>query len=80
MVGAFVFMQVSGLSSEKDASEVHKALHAVPGVKTVHFLMGPTDVVAYLEAADQKALFESVGKMRAVRGVATTDTRIVMPL
>ncbi len=80
MVGAFVFIQVSGLSSEKDASNVHKALHAIPGVKTVHFLMGPTDVVAYIEAADQAAVFASVGKMRAVKGVATTDTRLVMPM
>ncbi len=80
MVGAFVFIQVSGLSSEKDAANAHKALHAVPGVKTVHFLLGPTDVVAYLEAADQNALFDAVGKMRAVKGVASTDTRLVMPL
>ncbi len=80
MVGAFVFIQVSGLSSEKDASNVHKALHAVPGVKTVHFLLGPTDVVVYVEAADQNALFDAVGKMRAVKGVASTDTRLVMPI
>ncbi len=80
MVGAFVFIQVTGLSSPKDASNVHKALHAIPGVKTVHFLMGPTDVVAYIEAADQNALFEGVGKMRAVKGIANTDTRMVMPM
>lgn len=80
MVGAFVFIQVSGLSSQRDVANVHKSLHAVPGVKTVHFLMGPTDVAVYIEAADQAALFESIGKMRAVRGVASTDTRMVMPV
>ncbi len=80
MVGAFVFIQVSGLSSEADASNVHKALHAVPGVKTVHFLLGPTDVVVYIESADAGAMMDSIGKMRAVKGVASTDTRMVMPL
>lgn len=80
MVGAFVFIQVSGLSSEKDISNVHKALHAVPGVKTVHFLLGPTDVVVYIESADPGAMMDSIGKMRAVKGVASTDTRMVMPI
>jgi nitrate reductase NapAB chaperone NapD len=79
MMAAFVFIQVSALGSWADAVKVHKALHAVPGVKTVHFVAGPTDVIVYLEAADQNALMETVGKLHAVKGVGSTDTRIVLP-
>jgi hypothetical protein len=49
-------------------------------VKTVHFLAGPTDVIAFVEAADQAALGESLGKIRGIKGVASTDTRIVWPM
>jgi DNA-binding Lrp family transcriptional regulator len=63
-----------------DASAMHDAFHAVPGVKTVHFVTGATDVIIFVEAADQKALMESMGKIRAVKGVAGTDTRIVLPI
>ena len=79
MMSAFVFVQVQGLASWADAVKMHKALHAVPGVKTVHFVAGPTDVIVYLEAADQNALTETVGKLHGVKGVGSTDTRIVLP-
>ena len=59
---------------------LHDALHAVDGVKTVHFLAGPTDVIALVEAADQAALGESLGKIRGIKGVTSTDTRIVWPM
>lgn len=80
MVGAFVFVQVSATGSWKDASAMHKAMHAVPGVKTVHFLMGPTDALVLVEASDQQALMESVGKLRSVKGVGSTDTRMILPM
>ena len=80
MMAAFVFIQLSGMSGFGDAAAVHTALHAVPGVKTVHFVAGPTDVIVFVEAADQKALVDSVGKMRGVKGVGSTDTRIVVSL
>ena len=56
---------------------LHDALHAVAGVKTVHFIAGPTDIVVFVDAADQPALGETLGKIRALNGVAGTDTRIV---
>ena len=59
---------------------LHDALHAVGSVKTVHFLTGPTDVIAFVEAAGQAALGESLGKIRGIKGVASTDTRIVWPM
>ncbi len=79
MTSAFVFIQVeaSGLS---DLRELHKSLHAVPGVKTVHLLAGPTDMIAFAEVADQAALMETLGKIRGTKGVASTDTRMVWPV
>ncbi len=80
MNSAFVFIQIGALSGANGMREVHQALHAIPGVKTVHFVAGPTDVIAYVEATDLAGLVDAIGKMRAVRGVATTDTRIVVPM
>ena len=79
MVSAFVFIEVSELKGTGDVATIHKALHAVPGVKTVYFVAGPTDVICFVEAADQAGLMECVGKIHAVKGVGRTDTRIVMP-
>jgi hypothetical protein len=80
MVGAFVFITVAAGTAWGDAATMHSSLHAVPGVKGVFFLSGAVDVLAQVEAADQKALMESLGKIRAVKGVATTDTRMIWPV
>ena len=80
MMAAFVFIQAAVSGGWDALRALHVALHAVAGVKTVHFLAGPTDVVVFVEAADQKALSETLGKIREVKGVAGTDTRIVWPL
>jgi DNA-binding Lrp family transcriptional regulator len=79
MNAAFVFIQVA-VSGLNDLRGLHKSLHAVPNVKTVHLLAGPTDMIAYVEAADQAALMETLGKIRGTKGVASTDTRIVWPV
>jgi hypothetical protein len=80
MTSAFVFIQVAGLGSRDDVQALHEALHAVGSVKTVHFVAGPIDVIVFLEAGDQTALMDAIGQLRAVKGVASTDTRIVLPL
>jgi hypothetical protein len=80
MLSAFVFVQVGSFANWNEAKALHDALHAVSGVKTVHFVAGPTDVVVFVEAADQAGLMEALGKIRAVKGVTSSDTRIVMPL
>ena len=79
MMSAFVFVTVADMTGASDVATIHKALHAVPGVKTVYFVAGPTDVICFVEAADQAGLMECVGKIHAVKGVARTDTRIVLP-
>lgn len=80
MTAAYIFVQIGNLKGIDDIRELHKALHAIPGVKTVHLLIGPTDMILYVESADQTGLMETIGKIRSARGVAATDTRIVMPL
>ncbi len=80
MTAAFVFVQIGNLTAINDMRELHKALHAIPGVKTVHLLTGPTDMIVYVESSDQTGLMETIGKIRGAKGVAATDTRIVMPV
>jgi uncharacterized protein with GYD domain len=80
MNSAFIFVQVAGLGDRADVRTLHDALHAVSGVKTVHFVAGPIDVIVYVEAADQAALMDVIGQLRGVKGVASTDTRIVLPM
>ncbi len=80
MTSAYVLIQLAAGSGRTDIGQIHTALHAIQGVKTVHVLTGPTDVIAFVEVADQAALMEALGKIRGVKGVASTDTRIVMPI
>jgi nitrate reductase NapAB chaperone NapD len=77
MTSAFVMIQIGNTT---DLKSLHMALHAIPGVKTVHFLAGPTDAIAFIDAADQAALMDAIGKIRAVKGVASTDTRLALPV
>ena len=77
MTTAFVFIQIGNTG---DFKGVHSALHAITGVKSVHFLAGPTDVIVLVDVADQAALMEAIGKIRGVRGVTSTDTRFVLPI
>ncbi len=80
MMSAFVFIQVGEAAGWDEMSALHDALHAVTGVKTVHFVAGPTDVIVFIDAVDQPALVETLGAIRAVKGVASTDTRTVWPV
>ncbi len=79
MVSAFIFIH-SLVGGQANLKETHEAIHKIPGIKTVHFLTGPTDAIAYIEVADLEALSDSVGKIRGVKGVASTDTRVILPL
>lgn len=80
MNSAFVFIQVAGLGDRNGARALHKKLHDVGGVKTVHFVAGPTDVIVFIEAENEAALMEAIGSLRAIKGVASTDTRIVLSM
>jgi DNA-binding Lrp family transcriptional regulator len=77
MQGAIVKVQISG---NTDLGGLHKELHGVENVKEVYFLAGPTDVVCHVEAADTDALMHSILKIRGIKGVASTDTRFILPV
>jgi DNA-binding Lrp family transcriptional regulator len=77
MTAAFVFVQL-GVDAH-DPQKIHSELHAVSGVKTVHMVAGPVDLILYVEVPDQAALTKTLMGIRAVHGVASTDTRIVFP-
>ena len=79
MVAAFVFVKLSAISGRADLDTLHKEMHALPGVKTVHLTAGPTDMIVYVEVADQSAMMDTIGKMHALKGVGSTDSRMVLP-
>ncbi len=49
MTAAFMFLQLNLTGGEADARALHDSIHAVAGVKTVHFVAGPTDMVVFVE-------------------------------
>ncbi len=77
MTSAYVMIQVA---PGADSGDVHKKLHAVQGVRTVHFVAGPTDVIAFVEEADEAALAKTLEQILTVKGIQDTDTRIVLPM
>ena len=79
MMAAFIFVQLSTISGRDDLARLHKEMHALPGVKTVHLTAGPTDMIVFVEVADENALMDTITKMHAVKGVGGTDSRMVLP-
>jgi DNA-binding Lrp family transcriptional regulator len=75
MTSAYVFIQaqVGG-----NAQKMHDDLHAIAGVKSVHYVWGPIDCILFADAADMAGLISLTGKIRAVPGVASVDTRVVV--
>ena len=80
MMAAFVFVQLTAISGADDLSRLHKELHGLPGVKTVHLTAGPTDMIVFVEVADEKAMLDTIAKLHGVKGVGSTDTRMVLPV
>lgn len=77
MQGAIVLVQVA---AGADLSALHKELHGTPNVKEVFFLAGPTDAICRIEAADVAGVAQTIMKVRGLRGVASTDTRFILPV
>jgi DNA-binding Lrp family transcriptional regulator len=76
MTTAYVFAQFAG----GDFRETMSAIRAIEGVKQAHLMMGPTDIIAFVETADLDALGETVVAIRALDGVGSTDTRLAWPV
>jgi DNA-binding Lrp family transcriptional regulator len=61
------------------AIELINVIKNLPGVKTVHLVTGPYDVITFVEAADLKTLGEMiVKKIQASGAVARTLTCITV--
>lgn len=80
MTAAFMLLQLNLMGTAADARALHDSIHAVAGVKTVHFVAGPTDMIVFLETQDLHTLMEAAGKIRSLKGVSSSDTRIVLPM
>jgi hypothetical protein len=73
MVAAYILITIS----TADPLDVLTKLRALPAVKQAHALLGPTDCIAFVECVDHATLRDAVLDIRAVPGVANTDTRYV---
>ena len=75
MTSAYIFLQIQvGANGLK----IHDDLHAIQGVKSVHYVWGPIDTILFADAADMAGMLSLTGKIRSVAGVASVDTRIVV--
>ena len=72
---AYVFVYVAAGRIEA----VTRALTRLRGVRSAHACWGRPDVIAFVEASSQTTLCQLVlGRIQRVRGVETTDTRLVI--
>lgn len=75
MTRAYIFIKV-GVSK---TGEIVESLSKIEGIKTVHPCWGLPDIIAYVEVSDTKALTNLVlSKIQGLKGVAETDTHIVI--
>ena len=76
MAAAYVLVQLGPHATEADL----EAIRGISGVKQAHLVMGPTDVIAYVEASDIESLGETLISLRKVEGVASTDSRLALDM
>ena len=60
------------------SSAVLTALRRIPEVEAVHTTNGRWDLVAELGAADLPAFSEALDQVRRIKGIATTETSILL--
>ena len=70
MIEAFLLIQCDMGSGEKVTQEVRK----VPGVKLVHYVTGPYDLIARVESENLGSLSGLVDKVGLVSGITRTMT------
>jgi DNA-binding Lrp family transcriptional regulator len=75
MTTAYVFIQISSGSPVDALSSIRQ----VEQVKQAHLVLGPTDIIAFVEVADMEALGEAIMAILAVDEVGHTDTRLAWP-
>lgn len=75
MVGGYVLITANIGRVKRVAKELKK----IQGVKSVHVVTGPFDIIAYIEAPDLHSLSTTiVENIHRVKGVVDTNTAVVV--
>lgn len=74
MVHAYVFI----ITNKAREQEVADAVGELPMVKFTHSVTGNIDVVAFIEAQDLSALWDTVNHIQALPAVTRTTTSLVI--
>jgi hypothetical protein len=77
VTAAYVFVQ---FGSAEDPDGTLSGIREIAGVKQAHALLGPLDIIAFVEVEDVEALGETVMAIRAVDGVTSSDIRLAWPI
>ncbi len=77
MVSAYVLVSVEPGKNQ----EVVSALRGIAGVKQAHCCWGQPDIIAFVEAGNEKALAKTVlTTIQGLPGIRTTETHVVVPI
>ena len=74
MVRAYVFIT----ARKAEERQVADAIGEFPTVKSAHVITGNIDVIAFIEATDLAALWDTVNQIQAIPGVTRTTTSVVV--
>jgi hypothetical protein len=77
VTAAYIFVQ---FGAAEDPDGTLSAIREIAGVKQAHALLGPLDIIAFVEVEDVEALGETVMAIRAVDGVTSSDIRLAWPI
>ncbi|MCQ9155831.1 Lrp/AsnC family transcriptional regulator [Acidomonas methanolica] len=64
--------------SPRRAAQVERDLRSVPGLRELHAVSGPTDLVAMLGAETPEALDRAIDAIGAVEGVERTHSAMIL--
>ena len=74
MVHAYLFIT----AQKAEERQVADTIGEFPTVKAAHVITGDIDVVAFIEAPDLSAVWDTVSRVQAVAGVMRTTTSLVV--
>ncbi len=74
-IAAYIFIE----TTQGKAKMIAREIAQIPGVRTVHTVTGPYDLIAYVQAESIKVLGDFiVSKIQATAGVLRTLTNVVI--
>jgi DNA-binding Lrp family transcriptional regulator len=74
MVRAYIFIT----ARKAEEREVADTIVEFPTVRAAHVITGDIDVIAFVEAQDLSAVWETVSRVQAIPGVTRTTTSLVV--